>query len=241
MIKTNQGELLNLDQLTKRAVRSFWMDGLWELACAGMFLFIGLWGIIYLPFVGFPSWTWYFQPELGRNVVWIGLLLLVAALALYFTVAWYLVKWLKRRLVSPHTGHVAHNFFLPIDSKVFVWYIILYLLGLGALYGIFAWIKGGAYVTSVPLIISPAAMLWGLGRVYEIQRYKWAAIAGFILSFLLELSLTTQAEYSVGPRNFLDVNPQLGNPALACITWCLMFIISGLIGFIRVRRIRHEG
>ena len=241
MIKTNQGEAIDLDQLTKRAVRSFWMDGLWEMACAGMFLFIGLWGIIYLPFVGFPSWTWYLRPALGKHVIWIGLLLLVAVLAVYFTIAWFLVKWLKRRLIAPRVGHVAHSFFLPVDSKVYTWYIILYLLGLGALYGIFVLVKGGAYATSVPLIISPAAMLWGLGKVYDILRYRWVAVAGFVLSFVLELSLTTQADYSMGPRNFLDVNPQLGNPSLACVIWFLMFLLSGVSGFISVRRTHHDG
>lgn len=228
----------DLDQLTKRAVRSFWMDGLWEIACAGIFLIIGLWGIVYVRYLAFPPRTWHFQLNLGKHIIWIGLVALVLVLGIYTTVAWFLVKLLKRRWVSPYIGRVEHKFFFPTDPKVFKWYGALYIVGLGMLYGIFIWIKGGAYVLSVPFIISPAAILWGIGQVYDIYRYKVAAFSGFTISLLLELLLTTQADYMQGPANVLQVLPQWGTPFLPCLVWSVLLIVSGLIGLASIRRIR---
>jgi hypothetical protein len=240
MITTNHNEATGLDQLTKRAVRSFWVDGLWDVAIGGMLLLIGVWGMLYVQFVAFPSWTWPFGQEMGGEVVWLGLLILVSALAIYIWIAWIIVKKLKRILVSPYRGHAEHRFFLPVDQKVYVWYFILYIVGLGLLYALFTWSKGGFSVMSVPLIISPAAILWATGRIYGIRRYQGIAVLGLILALSLELLLTTTANYTLGPRNFLDVLPQWGSPALPSFIWAAMFTLSGLIGYVDIRRLRHE-
>lgn len=240
MITTNHNHVKGIDQYTKQAVRAFWLDGLWELAFVGVLLMIGIWGMLYIQFVAFPSSTWPFLEEVGGHVVWSGLFILVAALATYIWIAWIIVKKLKRILVAPYTGHAEHPFFLPIDSKVFLWYFILYILGHGLLYGLFSFSKGGFAMTSVPLIISPAAIFWGIGRVYNIQRYQLLAPGGLVLAVLLELLLTTPADYTLGPRNFLDVLPQWGSPALPSFIWAVMLGISGLIGLIHIRRSQHE-
>lgn len=240
MISTNHNQVKSISEFTKRAVRAFWLDGLWELAFVGVLLLIGFWGIFYVQFVAYPSSTWPFLREMDGTVVWSGLIILVVALVIYIWTAWVVVKMLKRVLIAPYTGHAEHPFFLPIDSKVFLWYFILYLTGHVLLYGLFSWSKGGFAMMSVPLIISPAAILWGIGRVYGIQRYQLLAPVGLFLAVLLELLLTTKADCMLGPRNFLDVIPTWGSPALPSFIWALMFTISGLIGFINVRRSPHE-
>jgi len=240
MKTTNQNQVSTLDQLTKRSVRSFWMDGLWDLVIAGMLLIIAVWGLFYIKFVAFPSWTWPFLQDLGQSIVWMGLLLLVLGLTVYIWIMWIVVKILKNRLIYPFTGFAEHRFFLPIDPKVFGWYVILYFTGLGLLYGLFSWIKGGLNMMSIPFIISPAAILFGVGWFYGIRRYLWIAGIGLVLSLLLELFVTTQANYMAGPQNFLDTLPQWGSPSLPCLVWAGLFMISGLIGLINVRSEERE-
>jgi len=238
---TNHGGTSNLDQLTKRAVRTFWMDGLWDLALVGALILTGFWGMFYVQFVAFPDSTWPFLLELSRNSVWIGLLGLVIALALYNWVAWVVVKRLKRLWISPRVGHAEHRFIMPVKSKVYLWYFILYLLGIGLLYGLFAWTKGGVHVMSVPFIMSPAAAFWVVGRVYSIRRYQWFSVIGLLLATILELLLTWPASYQRGTQGFLNVRPEWGSPALPCFIWAALFLLSGLIGFIQVRGLQHEG
>lgn len=237
---TDHAGVSNLDQLTKRAVRSFWMDGLWELAIGGAFLLVGFWGMLYVQFVAFPDSTWTFLSGIGKNSIWLGLLGLVIVLALYIWFAWVVVKRLKRIWISPYMGHAEHRFFMPVESKVYWWYFILYLSGIGLLYGLFAWTKGGAHVMSVPFIMSPAAIFWAIGRIYSIRRYQWFSIIGLLSAIFLELLLTWPTAYQKGPQNFLNVRPEWGSPALPCFVWSTLFLISGLIGFLHVRRQRHE-
>lgn len=239
MNQTQQNQATTLTELTNLAVRSFWMDGLWDLAAATFFLLLGLWGAFYVNFVAFHRSTWPAFQDLGRDVVWLGLLILIIALVLLIWIDWLVVKRLKRTLVSPHRGYADHRFIMPVDKKVFVWYFVLYAIGLALLYGLFAWLKGGAYVMSVPFIISPAAIFWALGKVYKMRRYQFIAVIGLILALSLELLLTTQADYMIGPRNFLDVIPAWGCPTLACLIWALMCAVSGLIGLFGVRRDKY--
>lgn len=237
---TDKPGIPDLDLLTRRAVRSFWMDGLWELAFVGALLLTGFWGMIFVQFVVFPERTWPFLSELGRNTIWIGLLVILIAGGLYIWFAWILVKRLKRLWVSPHTGHADHRFLMPVEPRVFLWYFILYLSGLALLYGLFACTLGGAHAMSVPFIISPAAMLWAIGSIYSIRRYRVFAVTGLILAILLELLLTWPASYPAGPHDFLNVRPEWGSPALPCFVWAAIFLFSGLTGLAHVRRLQHE-
>jgi len=236
MIMADPVEKINLDQITKRTVRAFWMDGLWDLALVGVLLIMGIWGTFYVQFVAFPESTWPFLQEWGRDVVWVGLLSLIVAITGYVWIAWIVVKKLKRLWIAPVAGYSQHKFFMPVGGKVYLWYFILYLIGIAILYGLFAWIKGGVYVMSVPFIISPAAALWVVGRRYRIRRYLWAAGIGLFLSTLLELLLTWPASYQKGPQDILNVRPEWGNPFLPCLVWAFIFLGSGLIGLITVRR-----
>lgn len=240
MLVMKQNQFSSLDQLTKQSVRAFWLDGLWDLAVAGMLLLIAIWGYYYTIFAAFPRWTWPFFQESGKNTIWIGLILLVLGLTAYFWLMWMLVKELKHRLIYPHTGIAEHRFFLPMDRKVYFWYGILYLSGLGMLYGFFFWIQGGFRVMSIAFIISPAAILFAIGWLYRINRYVWIAGIGFTLALTLELLATSPANYSLGPVNFLDTLPAWGCPTLPCLVWAGMFLISGLAGLLNVRRRARE-
>jgi hypothetical protein len=240
MIQTKRTRVSSLDKLTKQSVRSFWMDGLWDIVIAGMLLIVAIWGYFYTQFAVFPSWTWPFLKESGKIMVWAGLFLLVMGLSIYFWIMWIVVKKLKRLWVYPYTGYAEHPFFLSMDQKVFIWYSILYLFGFGILYGLFSWISGGSRVMSIPLIISPAAILFGIGWLYGIRRYLFLSGLGLILALLLELFLTTSANYFTGPRSVLDTLPQSGSPALPSLVWAGMFLISGLIGLLRLLNLRSQ-
>ena len=165
-----------------------------------------------------------------------GLLTLIGALAGYVWIAWIVVKKLKRHWIAPIAGYAQHRFFMPVGGKVYLWYFILYLLGIALLYGLFAWVKGGVYVMSVPFIISPAAALWVVGRRYSIRRYRWAAGIGLVLSTVLELLFTWPATYQHGPQDIFNVRPEWGSPTLPCLVWASVFLVSGVIGLISVRR-----
>jgi hypothetical protein len=240
MISENQNPVTAIDQLTRKSVRAFWMDGLWDLVASGMFIIIALWGMVYVQFVAFPSWTWPFFQSASRSAVWLGLLVLVVILVLYIGLMWRVVGWIKGKLLSPYTGYAEHRFFLPVDSKVYLWYAIIYIAGLGILYGLFAWLTGGVHVMSVPFIISPAAILIGIGWFYKVQRYIWMAVIGFSLAVLLEFFATTQATYQIGPINLLDILPAWGSPALPCLVWAALFLISGILGLSSVWRRARE-
>jgi hypothetical protein len=229
-----------LDELTRRSVRAFWVDGLWDLAIVGALLMTGFWGIFYVQFVAFSETTWPFLQDLGRQVIWLGLLALIVVLAIYIWAAWIIVRKLKRIWVATLIGYVEHKFFLPVESRTYLRYFILYLVGIDLLYGLFAWIKGGVYVMSVPFIISPAVALWVVGRRYAIRRYEWFAVIGLLLAIFLELLLTWPASYFHGQQDFLNVRPEWGSPALPCFVWATIFLISGLIGFISFQRGSHE-
>jgi len=150
------------------------------------------------------------------------------------------VKYLKKILVSSYTGYVEHRFFMRVDPKLYIGYFILYAIGLGLLYGLLTWVKGGPSMMSVPFIISPAVMCWVTGKMYHLHRYQWIGVAGLLFSLTLELSLTTQADVMSGAKIFLDILPQWSSPALPCWVWAGMFILSGLVGLNSVRRPGYE-
>ena len=240
MISENHIPAAVLERLTKKSVRSFWMDGLWDLVISGMLVIIAIWGMVYVRFLAFPRWTWPFFQNAERNAVWIGLLILVAGLALYIWLMWNLVRLIKKNILSPYMGYAEHRFFMPVAPKVYAWYAVIYLAGLGILSGLYAWLTGGIHLMSVPFMISPAAILIGIGWYYELKRYTWMAVIGLILAVVLEFIATTQASYQVGPRSFLDIIPQWGSPALPCLVWAALFLIGGVLGLTGVWRQAHE-
>ncbi|HEY69928.1 MAG TPA: hypothetical protein G4O08_05010, partial [Anaerolineae bacterium] len=232
----NPGDAPNIRQLTKQSVRAFWLDGLWDLAFVGVFVLTGAWGAIYLRFIAYPSVTWPFLREIGRDTVWIGLAVFFCALAAYISAAWWVVRRLKRQLVDERRGYAEHRFFMPIGWKTLLFYFLLCGLGTGLMYGFFLHVSGGLRVLSVAAIISPAVACLVIGRTYGIRRYVWIAVVGFVLVLSLELLITSTASYAAGPANFLDVLPAWGSLALPSFIWAGMFAISGLIGLIGIRR-----
>ncbi len=237
----NQGDAPNIQQLTMQSVRAFWLDGLWDLAFAGVFVLMGAWGAIYLRFIAFPSRTWPFLREIGRDAVWIGLVVFICALAAYIYLAWRVVRKIKRLLVDARRGYAEHRFFMPIGWRTLLFYFLLCGLGTGLLFAFFLHVSGGFRVLSVAAIISPAAACLVIGRTYRIRRYAWIAVAGLILAVVLELFITSTASYDVGPMSFLDVLASWGSFALPSFVWAGMFAMSGLIGLIGIRRSEKAG
>jgi hypothetical protein len=237
----NAGDAPNIQQLTKQSVRAFWLDGLWDLAFVGVFILTGIWGVIYLRFIAYPSVTWPFLREIGRDVVWIGLAVFFCVLAVYIYLAWWIVRKIKRLLVDERRGYAEHHFFMPIGWRTLLFYVLLCGLGTGLLYGFFLHVSGGFRVLSVAAIVSPAAACLVIGRTYGIRRYAVIAVVGFMLAITLELLITSMASYATGPTSFLDVLPSWGSLALPSFIWAGMFAISGSIGLIGVSRDEKAG
>jgi hypothetical protein len=163
----------------------------------------------------------------------------VGVIALYTWAAWRAVLWLKSRLVEPYTGKVKHRFWPKLEPKAWVLYGVLYLGGLLGLAAIYNALLGGPHMESAVFTMSPAAITFVLGYVYEIPRYRWAAFAGFAACVALELLLTTPASYTQGPVDFLDVSPKFGSIVLPMAVWGVVWLVLGVLGITSVRRQRH--
>ncbi len=233
-------------EMTRRAVRAFWADGLWDFVVAGICVLLG---ILVYPFtlLRFPmrAWAWPFSTLESRSsiglmgVAW--LLLLIAVGALFLWLSWKVVIRLKEKYVAPYTGSVKHAFWLPIENRVIIWYLIIYLVGGLALSVIFAAFKGGPHMLGIFYALSPAAMLYQIGHVYKLPRYRWIAVIGFVATLWLEAFATTHAPLSTGPRDFWEVSAFFGQPVIACAVFTILLIVSGVVGFTRVRKGSHDG
>lgn len=236
---------LSPTELTRRSVRAFWADGLWDFAVAGICVILGIW-VYPLTLLRFPmqAWAWPFSTLENRNSLGVlgaaWLLIIIGVGALFLWIAWKIVIRLKERFIAPYTGNVKHAFWLPIENKVILWYLVVYLAGGVVLALLFAAFKGGPHMLAVFYILSPAAILFRIGQVYNLPRYRWIAAVGFIVSLGLEAFATTHAPMSTGPRDFWEVSAFFGQPAMACAVFSLLLIVSGVIGFIQVRKVGDD-
>lgn len=233
------------DQLTRRSVRAFWDDGLWDLASVGVAIITAIWGHAFVRLMAFPhrTWPWPFETEQsgarGTYEFWLLLGAYIAVIVLYVWCAWKVVLRLKAKWVEPHTGEVRHPFLLTLEPKTLGLYFVLYLGGIAALAGVYSLLLGGPHMYSAIFTMSPVAITYAIGHVYDLNRYKWIAIIAFLLCIGLELLLTTPAVPMRSPVNFLDVSPEYGSATLPMIVWAVMWTISGVVGMSTFRREYH--
>src|SRR4030042_671912 len=206
------------EEYSRRTVRAWWADGLWDLALAGFWILTAVWLYPWVRPVAFPPWTspWPFitheqiNPSGNEISLW-GFALFPIWIS-YAFLAHFLVERMKRVYVAPRLGDVHLKFLLPLERGFAFLYLATYVLG-SFLLGVLFWkLKGGPHFFSFFIISSFAAVLFLLGRRYQIRRYPWIAAIGTAGCVLAEL-LTTNAVYLNGPKNFLDVSPFYGNPS----------------------------
>jgi hypothetical protein len=230
------------DNYSNRAVRSWWADGFWDLAMAGFWLITAVWLYPLVRTLDFPSWTWPwpFITEESINPMSREITLWIASLfgiwIIYIVSAKLLIDRLKRRFTAPRLGDVRHAFFLPVGRSFGLIFLALYVAGCAALVGLFWTVKGGPHFFSAIGIASFGGILFLLGKRFDIPRYLWLAGVGTASCILVEL-LTTRADYQLGPRNFFDVSPLLGNPSLVCLIWAALLVAGGILTVRNVLRL----
>jgi len=229
------------DEYTRRTVRAFWEDGLWDFATAGMLLLMGWWMRVLSYLMSFPVWTWPwpFRPA-GQHAdtswqVSAWSLAAIVGTIVYTWLAWKAVLWLKERWVAPHVGSVRHPFFLRLEPRFAVTYLGLYIASLALLSLLFNWLKGGPHFLSLTIATSFSAAYLALGRTYRLPRYIVLSVLGLLVSVALELN-TRAASYQHGPLNAWEADPFAGNPTLACLVFAVLLIGSGVVGLLSVRR-----
>jgi hypothetical protein len=232
------------EEYTRRATRSWWTDGFWDLALAGFWLITALWIYPLVRTMAFPSWTWSWpfitkeavNPLSAEITIWT--IALFGIWFVYILLAWLLINRFKRRYVAPRTGDVQHKFFLPVGRGFSLIFLGVYLLGCILLGGLFWTAKGGPRLFDVFAIASFAGAISVLGWRFQIRRYLWMGAIGTGWSVLAELA-TTNAVYLNGPKNFMDVSPLYGNPTLVCLIWTGILLISGIFSLRRTLSLPH--
>lgn len=238
---------LTPDEYTRRAVRMWWADGLWDFAMAGFFALTAYWAYVWIRVEAFPTWTWpwpfitdevvnplereFLLWSLGIFPVW----------ALYIWGAFKIVQALKTRWIAPRTGHVRFRFWMRVERKVYLFHLAWYVVSLVGLAVLFHLLKGGPHIMSAICIVAPVGILFTIGWLYHLPRYCWVAAAGLAVGIALELLVTTHADYMRGPANFFDVSPLYGNPALPFVVWAGILTVSGAIALVRTLRGHGDG
>lgn len=237
---TNLSSNITIENLTRRTVRSWWADGLWDFAIAGYMILIGLWMYILVRVIAFPSWTWPWpfitreveNPMAAQILVW-GLAIIPVS-ALYMWLTYKLVLVLKAKWLASRQGDVRHSFWLKVEPRFWGIYILGYLGAFAGAAGLILLLTGSPHFYSVMLIAAPASVLVTFGIGYSLRRYTLAGVIGFVGGLFVEALLTTQAVYLKGPNGFLDVSPDYGNPAIPALIWAAIFLVSGIIGLMGV-------
>jgi hypothetical protein len=233
-----------LDEYSRRATRSWWADGFWDLAMAGFWLLAALWLYPLVRTMDFPSWTWPWPFLTGETVnplsreITLWFVIMLGVWIVYIVAAKLIIDCLKRKITAPRLGDVRHDFFLPVGKGFALLFLAVYVLGCVFLAGVFWKLLGGPHLFSAIGIAAFAGVLFLLGRKFSIRRYQWVSVIGMILCILAEM-LTTAADYLKGPQNFMEASPLYGNPSLICLVWAGVLAISGVIALRSVLRLPH--
>lgn len=238
---------LSLNTLTKRTVRTWWADGLWDFAVAGFNVLLAGWFYIWVRVHAFPSWTWPWpfitnetvNPMQVQILLW--MIGLVPFMAAYAYGAYRLVTLLKSRWLASRQGDVRHPFWLKVEPRMLLVYLLAYL----GLFAVITWlvlaVQGGAHFTSTTIISAYGAVLLALGGTYSLARYIWSGALGMLACTLVELYLTSSADFMRGPTGFFTVAPNYGNPAIPLLIFAAIFLVTGLVGLVQVlRKVPYE-
>jgi hypothetical protein len=227
---------LPLQTFTRRAVRAWWADGLWDFAVAGFFAILAGWSYILMRVMAFPSWTWPWpfrttatlNPLHDQILLWI--VAIVPLVAAYMWLTYTLVAYLKSNWLASRQGDVRHSFWFKMEKKVYAFYLLLYL-GTGVIVAALClWLTGSPRWYTVLSIAAPFSILMAISGTYSLPRYRWGAVLGLVAALGIELFLTTPASYQTGPLSFFQVPPEIGNPAIPLLIWSIVFLLSGLVG-----------
>jgi len=235
------------DEYTRRTVRMWWADGLWDFAMAGFFGLTAYWAYVWIRVQAFPTWTWPWPFVTGevvnpaREETWVWTFGIFPVWALYTWGAFKIVQALKTRWIAPRTGHVRFRFWMPVERKVYLFHLAWYAVSLTVLAVLFDLLKGGPHFMSAIFIVAPVGILFTIGWVYRLPRYRWVAAAGLVVGAALEFLATTPADYMQGPAGFFDVSPFYGNPALPLVVWAIILTASGALALARTLRGHGDG
>ena len=198
---------ITVDALIRRAVRAWWVDGLWDFAVAGMMALLAGWIYILVRFIAFPAWTWPVIPSETTNPFQAQLTLWFLAIlpvgAAYAWATFRLVQGLKSRWLASRQGDVRHPFWMKLSPKVLVGYSFTCLAVFILASALALAFTGGPHWFSAIVIAAPAAMLVSLGIVYTLPRYWIAGVVGLLACLALDILATTPANYQLGPTGFL--------------------------------------
>lgn len=233
---------VSLETFTRRTVRAWWTDGLWDFAVVGFLLIAAGWAYILIRVAAFPTWTWPWpfitdevvNPMQTQFTAWmIGVIPVMMA---YTWLAFKLVDWLKANVLASRQGYVRHGFWLKVEPRFYILYIGIYLAMWGVLIVVAQMATGSGRLVDMTIIAAMSAVTLTLGSVYGIRRYLVVSVLGLAACVWVELFLTTTASYMEGPRSFFDVPGQMGNPAIPLLVWAALFLITGAYGLVSVMR-----
>jgi len=233
---------ISLDHLTRRTVRTWWADGLWDFAVTGFMLLLAGWLYYLVRVIAFPTWTWPWPFTTDEVVnprqteIMLYSLAIIPISAAYMWATFRLVTLLKSRWLASRQGDVRHSFWLKVPPSTYAAYLISYLGYFVAIAALINGVTGGARLFSAALIAAPAAVLVIFGIAYSLPRYWLAGALGGLTCLALELLAATNADPMAGPRGFFDVSPEMGNPAIPALVWAAAFLISGIAGLSAVLR-----
>ncbi|MBN1428735.1 MAG: hypothetical protein JXB07_10140 [Anaerolineae bacterium] len=236
---------VNMNNLKRQAVRSWWADGLWDFAMGIFFGLLAVWSYYLMRVMSFPSWTWPWpfitnepiNPMQNEITLWIigG----VIVLAGYTCGAYCAVQALRSYWLAPIQGEVHHPFGLSLEKRVWIIYLVTFV----AITGLYSYLNmlllGQMRYFSATFAAAPAGMLFTVGLTYRIRRYQWVAVSGLAISIGLEWFVTTPSDYMQGPQHFLDVPGIPGNPAIPLLVWFALCLVSGIIALHRTLRSSH--
>lgn len=214
-----------LEELTRKARRIEFDDGLTDLQTALVFLLLGTVNALFLSRLGME---WFVRAILAnRELTLIALAGLMAFMVVVLSGSRRLVRWIRDEILTPSQGHAT-----PLAWQLDRW---IAFLALGAFFlifipGMFLFSRqpmdmhGGLRITLAGASAATAVIYFAIGRMLRVSRYAWVALVG-VLGALLLLIVRMPAAMSW---------------MLLAIMWGVTLIISGWVGLRQALKQRGE-